>query len=127
MFNKVIMVGNLCKDPELRYLASGTPVTNMRIAVSSKYKKDDEWKEETLFIDVVVFGNQAEACNQYLFKGRPILAEGKLQERTWETDGQKRSKVEIVANTIKFLGGREDKADAAPAAAPPVTSGVQPF
>ena len=108
MFNKVILIGNLTKDPELRYTPGGTPVTNLRLAVTSRYKQSDEFKEETLFIDVVVFGRQAETCSQYLSKGRPVLAEGRLQERSWETDGQKRSKVEVVAQTVKFLGKRDD-------------------
>jgi len=104
MFNKVIMVGNLTQDPELRYTASGTAVANLRIAVSSKYRSGDEYKEETLFIDVVVWGKQGESCSQYLSKGRQVLVEGRLQERSWESDGQKRRKTEIVANTVRFLG-----------------------
>lgn len=104
MFNKVIMVGNLTQDPELRYTASGTAVANLRIAVSSKYRSGDEYKEETLFIDVVVWGKQGESCSQYLSKGRQVLVEGRLQERSWESDGQTRRKTEIVANTVRFLG-----------------------
>jgi single-strand DNA-binding protein len=105
MFNKVILIGNLTKDPELRYTPSGTPVTTMRLAVTTKFKQGDEFKEETLFIDVVVFGRQAETCSQYLSKGRPVLAEGRLQERRWESDGQQRSKTEVVAQNVRFLGG----------------------
>jgi single-strand DNA-binding protein len=105
MFNKVILIGNLTKDPELRYTPSGTPVTTLRLAVTTKFKQGDEFKEETLFIDVVVFGRQAETCSQYLSKGRPVLAEGRLQERRWESDGQQRSKTEVVAQNIRFLGG----------------------
>lgn len=109
MFNKVILIGNLTKDPELRYTPSGTPVTTMRLAVTTKFKQSDEFKEETLFIDVVVFGRQAETCSQYLSKGRPVLAEGRLQERRWESDGQQRSKMEVVAQNVRFLGGRRDE------------------
>ncbi|MGD8352418.1 MAG: single-stranded DNA-binding protein [Nitrospirota bacterium] len=105
MFNKVILIGNLTKDPELRYTPSGTPVTTMRLAVTTKFKQGDEFKEETLFIDVVVFGRQAETCSQYLSKGRPVLTEGRLQERRWESDGQQRSKMEVVAQNVRFLGG----------------------
>jgi len=109
VFNKVILIGNLTKDPELRYTPSGTPVTTLRLAVTSKYKQSDEFKEETLFIDVVVFGRQAETCSQYLAKGRPVLAEGRLQERRWESsEGQQRSKVEVVAQNIRFLGKKEE-------------------
>jgi single-strand DNA-binding protein len=109
VFNKVILIGNLTKDPELRYTPSGTPVTTLRLAVTSKYKQSDEFKEETLFIDVVVFGRQAETCSQYLSKGRPVLAEGRLQERRWESsEGQQRSKMEIVAQNVRFLGRKEE-------------------
>lgn len=127
MYNKVILIGNLTKDPELRYTPGGTPVTNLRLAVTSRYKQSDEFKEETLFIDVVVFGRQAETCSQYLSKGRPVLAEGRLQERSWETDGQKRSKVEVVAQTVKFLGKRDDSTGGgAPGQAPEQASGPAP-
>jgi len=107
MFNKVILIGNLTKDPELRYTPQGTPVATLRIASSSKYKSGDSMKEETLFIDVVVFGRQAETCGQYLNKGSSALVEGRLQERRWETDGQQRSKFEVVAQTVRFLSGRK--------------------
>ena len=109
MFNKVIMAGNLTADPELRYTAGGTPVANLRLAVNSRYKSGDEFKEETLFIDVTVWGKQGENCSKYLSKGRPVLVEGRLQERSWEAaDGQKRSKMEIVSQQVKFLGSRGD-------------------
>jgi len=129
MFNKVIMVGNLTQDPELRYTASGTAVANLRIAVGSKYRSGDEYKEETLFIDVVVWGKQGESCSQYLSKGRQVLVEGRLQERQWESDGQKRRKTEIVANTVRFLGrkgeGGEGGGQSGPA--PDEVSDIEPF
>ncbi len=106
MFNKVIMVGNLCADPELRYTAQGTPVCNLRLAVNEKVKSGDEWKDEVLFIGVTVWGKQGEACAQYLDKGKQVLVEGRLKENSWETDGQKRTKMEIVANQVKFLDGK---------------------
>ncbi len=108
MFNKVIMVGNLAADPELRYTAQGTPVANLRLAVNSSVKSGDEYKDEVLFINVTVWGKQGESCSQYLGKGRQILVEGRLQERSWEQDGQKRSKMEIVANNVRFLGRKGD-------------------
>jgi single-strand DNA-binding protein len=117
------MVGNLTQDPELRYTASGTAVCNMRVAVGSKYKSGDEYKEETLFIDVVIWGKQGESCSQYLSKGRQALVEGRLQERTWESDGQTRRKVEIVANSVKFLGSKGESA----AAPPQEVSDIEPF
>ncbi len=103
MFNKIILIGNLTKDPEVRYTPQGTPVATFRLAVNSKYKQGSDLKEETLFIDVVVFGKQAETCGQYLSKGSSALVDGRLQERRWESDGQQRSKVEVIAQSVRFL------------------------
>ncbi len=104
MFNKVIFAGNLTRDPELRYSAQGTPICNFSLAVNSRVKQANEWKDEVLFIDIVVFGKQAEPCSQYLSKGRPALVEGRLRERRWEKDGQQRSKFEVLAQGVRFLG-----------------------
>jgi single-strand DNA-binding protein len=103
VFNKTILIGNLTKDPELKYTTGGTPVANMRLAVNQKFKVQDDMKEEVLFIDVVVWGNQGEACSQHLSKGSQCLVEGRLKERSWEKDGEKKSKVEIVAQNVRFL------------------------
>jgi len=106
-YNKVILMGNLTRDPELRYTPAGKAVANFAIAVNRRYKVDEQWKEETDFFDIVVFGKQAENCSEYLRKGRPVLVDGRLQQRRWETDeGQKRSKIEVVAMTVQFLGSR---------------------
>ena len=115
-YNKVILMGNLTRDPELRYTPAGKAVTNFSIAVNRKYKVDEQWKEDTDFFDIVVFGKQAENCSEYLRKGRPVLVDGRLQQRRWETDeGQKRSKVEVVAMTVQFLGSRgQDNARPSP-------------
>jgi single-strand DNA-binding protein len=103
-FNKVIMAGNLTKDPEIRYIPSGTPVTSFRIAVNYRYRQGDELKDDVTYIDIVVFGRQAESCSQYLKKGDGVLVEGRLQERRWEgEDGQRRSKYEVVAQNIRFM------------------------
>jgi len=103
-FNKVILIGNLTRDPELRYTPSGSAVTTLGLAINHKYKQGDEWKEDTCFIDCVVFGKRAESCNEYLNKGAPVLVEGRLRWRSWEgQDGQKRSKHEVVANNIQFI------------------------
>jgi len=110
MYNKVILIGNLTKDPELRYTPQGTPVCTIRLASSTKYKSGDGMKEETLFIDCIVWGKQGESTAQYLSKGKTALVEGRLQERKWETDGQQRSKFEIVAQTVRFLSGKKDVA-----------------
>ncbi len=103
MYNRIILIGNLTKDPELRYTPQGTPVCSIRLACTTKYKSADSMKEETLFIDVVVWGKQGESCSQYLSKGSSALVEGRLQERRWESDGQQRSKFEVVAQTVRFL------------------------
>ncbi len=112
MFNKIILIGNLTKDVDLRYTSGGTPVATMRVAVTSKYKQGDEMKEDVLFIDAVVFGKQAESCGQYLAKGNPVLVEGRLRERKWEHEGNQKSKFEILTSGVKFLPKRESRQDA---------------
>jgi single-strand DNA-binding protein len=110
-FNKVILMGNLTKDPEIRYTPSGTPVATLALAVNRRYKQGDELKDEVCYIDIVVFGKQAEHCGQYLSKGHGVIVDGRLQQRRWETDdGQKRSKHEVVAQSINFLPKRQDQA-----------------
>jgi single-strand DNA-binding protein len=107
--NNVILMGNLTRDPEVRYTPSGTPVATLGLAVNNRMKQGDEWKDDPCFIDVVVFGKQAESCGEYLSKGQPVLVEGRLRYRTWEgQDGQKRSKHEVSAFRVQFMpkGGR---------------------
>jgi len=105
-FNKVLLIGNLTKDPELRYTPQGTAVVNLRMAVNRKFKdRNQELKEETCFITAVVWDKQAETCNQYLHKGSSLLVEGRLQSRSWEDNsGQKRSVIEVRAERVQFLG-----------------------
>ncbi|MBF0512267.1 MAG: single-stranded DNA-binding protein [Candidatus Omnitrophica bacterium] len=105
--NKVFLIGNLTKDPELRYTPNGTAVTNLRIAVNRKFKeRTGELKEDTCFITVTAWDKQAEICNQYLQKGRAVFVDGILQSRSWETsDGQKRSTIDVRAERIQFLNG----------------------
>lgn len=111
MYNKVVLIGNLTADPELRYTPQGTPLCNLRIAVNTRYKKDGENQEEVLFIGVTVWGKQGESCSQYLSKGRPVLVEGRLQEQRWTTDeGQQRSKMVVIAQNVRFLGKKDDGA-----------------
>ncbi|MEN2994987.1 MAG: single-stranded DNA-binding protein [Thermodesulfovibrio sp.] len=107
MFNRIILIGNLTRDPEIRYTPSGVAVATVPIAVNSRYKQGEDIKEETLFIDAIVFGKQAETCTQYLNKGRTVLVEGRLRERRWEYEGQKKSKFEVIANSIRFFPKRE--------------------
>jgi single-strand DNA-binding protein len=133
MFNKVILIGNLTKDPELRYTPQGTPVCTLRLASTTKFKSGDSMKDETLFINVVVWGKQGETVAQHLSKGRSVLVEGRLQERRWETEGQQKSRFEVVAQGVRFLGGRRDEEaprDSAPAEdfpPPDETTDLEPF
>ncbi len=104
--NKVFLIGNLTKDPELRYTPGGKAVANLRIAVNRKFKdRAGELKEDTCFVTVTVWDKQAEDCRQYLRKGRSILVEGMLQSRSWDApDGQKRSAIDVRAERVQFLG-----------------------
>ncbi len=102
--NSVYLRGNLTREPELRYLPSGSPVSNFGLAVPRRFRRGDEWQEEVCFVDIVVFGKQAEYCSESLQKGSSIFVEGRLQWRSWETeDGTKRSKHEVVATNVHFL------------------------
>lgn len=104
--NKVLLIGNLTRDPELRYIPNGSAVTNFTLAANRVYKlQSGEKKEEVSFIRVVVWGRMAETCGEYLKKGRPVFVEGRLQSRSWDgPDGQKRSATEVVALNVQFLG-----------------------
>ncbi len=103
-FNKVMLMGNLTRDPELRYTSNGSAVTSFGLAVNRKFKQGDEWKDDVCFVDITVWGKQGENCAEYLSKGRPAFIEGFLKFSTWESDGQKRNKLEVVASTVQFLG-----------------------
>jgi single-strand DNA-binding protein len=104
--NKVFLIGNLTRSPELRYTPSGTPVADLRLAVNRAYTtQSGDRREEAHFFTVVVWGKQAESCGEFLDKGSPVLIEGRLQTRDWETkDGQRRNVVEVVAERVQFLG-----------------------
>jgi single-strand DNA-binding protein len=108
--NRVVLVGNLTRDPELRHTPSGTPVCGLRVAVNTRQKDQatGEWGDKPNYFDVTVFGNQAESCSQYLAKGRQIAVDGRLNWREWEDKqtGQKRSAVDVVAESVQFLGSR---------------------
>lgn len=102
--NKVMLLGNLTRDPELRYAPNGTPIANFGMAINRRYRQGEEWREEVCYIDIVTFGRQAETVGEYLSKGNLAMIEGRLQWRSWETeDGQKRSKHEVVANNVQFM------------------------
>ncbi len=118
-FNKVILMGNLTRDPDLRYTPSGAPVCNFDLAMNRSYTTQaGERKDEVCFMTIVVWNKQAESCGQYLAKGRQALVEGHLQQRSWETpEGQKRNKIEVVAERVQFLGGKSNGARPEAAAA----------
>ncbi len=108
--NRVVLVGNLTKDPELRHTPSGTAVCNLRLAVNTRRKDETgQWVDKPNYFDITVWGNQGERCAQYLAKGRPVGVDGRLEWREWETpEGNKRQAVEVVADSVQFLGGRGD-------------------
>jgi single-strand DNA-binding protein len=142
MYNKVILIGNLTRDPEIRYTPQGTPVTNFSLALNRKYKAGEELREEVSYFDIVVFGKQAETSSQYLSKGSSVLIDGRLQQRRWEDKdtGQKRSKVEVVAENVRFMpkraqtgeptgagGGRAGSGYESEAPPPEITDDEVPF
>ncbi len=103
-FNKVILIGNLTRDPEVRYTPSGTAVGDLRMAINRRYRTGDgQDKEETCFVGVTVWGRQAETCGEYLKKGAPALVEGRLKYDEWEKEGQKFSRLSVVAERVQFL------------------------
>lgn len=107
-FNRVILLGNLTRDPELRYIPSGTAVTEIGLAVNDRYKNSSgEWVEEVTFVDVTLWARTAEVATEYLSKGSPVLIEGRLKLHTWENnEGQKRSKLRVTADRMQLLGSR---------------------
>jgi single-strand DNA-binding protein len=107
-YNKVILMGNLTRDPELRYIPAGTAVVNLRLAVNRRFRtRSGEQKDEVCFVTAVVWDKQAELCNQYLQKGRPVFVEGRLQSRSFEdSSGNKRNVLEVRAERVQFLGTR---------------------
>lgn len=123
--NRVILMGNLTRKPELRYTPNGTAVADLGLAVNRSYTVNGEKREDVLFVDIVAWGKTAENCNEYLEKGSGVAIEGRLQSRSWETkDGNKRTKIEVVADSVQFLSGgkggagrpRRESADEARAA-----------
>jgi len=108
-FNKVILLGNLTRDPELRYTQSGTAVCKIGLAVNRTYTANGEKQESTTFVDCTAWGRTGEVINEYCKKGRPLLVEGRLEFSEWEgKDGGKRSKLEVVIENFQFIGGRDD-------------------
>jgi single-strand DNA-binding protein len=113
--NRVILVGRLTRDAELKYTSGGSPVAKFGLAVNRRRKVGEQWEEEANFFDIVVWGRVAEALSQYLVKGKQVGIEGELRQDRWEQEGQKRSRVEVVASNIMLLGGRGEGGPSGPA------------
>ena len=110
-FNRVMLLGNLTRDPELRYTSGGTAIAQLGLAVNRRFRdRNEEWQDEVTFVDIEVWGRQAENCNEYLRKGRPVFVEGRLKFDQWEDkeSGAKRSKLKVVGERIQFLSGDGD-------------------
>jgi single-strand DNA-binding protein len=127
-YNRVILVGNITRDIELRYTQSGMAVTDLGLAVNDRRKtQSGEWIDETTFVDVTLWGRQAEIASEYLSKGSPVLIEGRLKLDTWEQEGQKRSKLRVIGERMQMLGSRPAGArperDDAPSGHSPVVAG----
>ncbi|MCC6124002.1 MAG: single-stranded DNA-binding protein [Pirellulales bacterium] len=119
--NRVILIGNLTRDPELRYLQSGMAVVDLGLAVNDKRKNAaGEWIDETTFVDVTVWGRTAEVAGEYLTKGSPVFIEGRLKLDTWETDGQKRSKLKVVCEKMQLIGAKGQGGQGGPGSRPPM-------
>lgn len=109
--NQVTLIGNCTRDPEVKHLQSGTTVCEIGLAVNEKYKSGNEWKEDVCFVDVSFFGRTAEVAAEYLAKGEPVCVVGKLKFSQWEKDGQKRSKLSVVADKMQLLSSRNAPPD----------------
>ena len=128
-FNKVILAGNLTRDPELRYTPKGTAIAKIGLAINRKWKSETgEMKEETTFVDVDAFGKTAETIGQYLKKGRPILIEGRLRYQTWDDkqSGQKKSKLAVVMENFQFMDSGGGRGEGAPAPSRPAAAAAAP-
>ncbi len=118
-YNRVILMGNLTRDVQLRYTPSGTPVTEIGLAVNDRRKgQNGEWIDETTFVDVTFWGRTAEVASEYLSKGSPVFIEGRLKLDTWEKDGQKNYKLRVVCDRMQLLGSRGDSSGGPRSTAP---------
>jgi len=125
-YNRVVLVGNVTRDIELRQ-AGSVAVTDLGLAVNDRVKRNGEWTDEATFVDVTLFGRSAEVASEYLRKGSPVLIEGRLKLDQWEKDGQKRSKLKVVGEKLQMLGSKQAAESASqPAVADPVDDGI-PF
>lgn len=126
--NKVVLTGNLTRDPELRATPSGTSVLSFSIAVNDRRKNQQtgEWEDKPNYIDCTMFGTRAEAVSRILSKGTKVAVEGKLQWHQWEKDGQKRSKIDVIVNEIEFLTARNSDGESSSSAHPSSSAGFTP-
>ena len=106
-YNRVILIGNLTRDPELRFTSNSTAVSKIGLAVNDRVKKGDQWVDETTFVEVTLWAKLAEVAKEYLEKGSPLFVEGRLKLDSWEQDGQRRSRLGIVADKIQLLGSNK--------------------
>ena len=113
-FNRVVLVGNLTRDVELRWTKTSTAVTDISLAVNERVKRNDQWEDEVHFFDVTLWGRTAEVAGEYLSKGSSVLIEGRLKQDRWEQDGQKRTKVKIVGERMQMLGSKGGGGGSAP-------------
>ena len=116
--NKSFLMGNLTRDIELRHTPQGTAVCDIGLAVNERRKSGDEWVDETTFVDVTLWGRNAEVADEYTRKGSSVMIEGRLKLETWEHEGQKRSKLKVVADRLQLLGGKPAEAKRKPATVP---------
>lgn len=115
-YNRVILMGNLTRDVELRNLQSGNAVADMGLAVNERFKnRQGEWEDKTNFVDCTLWGRTAEVASEYLSKGSPVHIEGRLSYEQWESDGQKRSKLKVTVDKLTLIGGKKDNYDSSPA------------
>lgn len=110
-FNSVVLVGNVTRDIELRYIPSGTAVCDIGLAVNEKVKRGDQWEDEVSFFDCTLWGKTAEVASQYLGKGSPVLIAGRLKQETWEKDGEKRYKVKVICERMQMIGSKRDSSE----------------
>jgi len=126
-FNRVVLLGNVTRDPELRYISNGTAVTDIGLAVNDRRKTaSGEWVEETTFVDVTLWGRTAEVAGEYVTKGSPLLIEGRLKLDTWEKDGKKNSKLRVVGERMQLLGSRQGEGGSRPKARAGASRGGPP-
>ena len=123
MLNKVQLIGNLGRDPEMKYTPSGIAVTNFSVATTERWAKDGQKNEKTEWHKIIAFGRLAEICGEYLVKGKQVYVEGKLQTRSWDQDGVKKYMTEIVINQMQMLGGKGGAPRGPEVTSPGVTTG----